>query len=430
MSASPTALPHAGAYGAPVLDRAAVNAKTISLISGFAIGFGVFLSGFVFREPAPYELYMAGLIGVWFLFGLRLSATVMPLLVLLLLFNIGGIISVTQMHLYTDGPLYVAVSLFLALSAVFYAAVIEADHRRLGTMMTAYLAAAFLTALVGIAAYFGALGNIGYFVRYGRAAGGFEDPNVFGPFLVLPALYLIHQVLTGPARRILLAAAPLAVIAIGLLLSFSRGAWGLMAFSTLFLVLMLLIKHRSGMVRMRIIAMSMVALALLAVVVIAALQIPQVAELFASRAQLTQDYDTAQFGRFARYKLGFIMAMEHPLGIGPLEFGLIFGEDTHDIWLKALMDYGWLGFASYLALIVLTLAAGFRILLRERPWQAVFMCAYITLVGHVLLGTVIDTDHWRHFYMLVGIVWGGIALEARHQRTLAQQPHPHLPNAA
>ena len=236
--------------------------------------------------------------------------------------------------------------------------------------------------------------------------------------------------LTGPARRVLTAAVPLAVIAVGLLLSFSRGAWGLMTFTTLMLVLMLLIKHRSGKVRMRIILMSMVALALLAVTVIAALQIPQVAELFASRAQLTQDYDTSQFGRFARYRLGFIMAMEHPLGIGPLEFGLIFGEDTHDIWLKALMDYGWLGFASYLILIVMTLAAGFRILLRERPWQAVFMCAYITLVGHVLLGTIIDTDHWRHFYMLVGVVWGGIALEARHQRALANGPYPHLQNAA
>ena len=421
MSAQTTALPPGGAYTVPALDRAAVNAKTISLIASFAIGLGVFLSGFVFREPAPYELYMAALIGVWFLFGLRLSATIMPLLVLLLLFNIGGMISVTQRHLYEDGPLYVAVSLFLALSAVFYAAVVEGDHRRLNTMIKAYMAAAFLTALLGIAAYFGALGDVGYFVRYGRAAGGFEDPNVFGPFLVLPALYLIHQVLTGPARRVLTAAVPLAVIAVGLLLSFSRGAWGLMTFTTLMLVLMLLIKHRSGKVRMRIILMSMVALALLAVTVIAALQIPQVAELFASRAQLTQDYDTSQFGRFARYRLGFIMAMEHPLGIGPLEFGLIFGEDTHDIWLKALMDYGWLGFASYLILIVMTLAAGFRILLRERPWQAVFMCAYITLVGHVLLGTIIDTDHWRHFYMLVGIVWGGIALEARHQRALARE---------
>ena len=39
--------------------------------------------------------------------------------------------------------------------------------------------------------------------------------------------------------------------------------------------------------------------------------------------------------------------MEHPLGIGPLVFGTLLGEDTHDIWLKTLLDYGWLGFVSW-----------------------------------------------------------------------------------
>src|SRR5690606_41633531 len=86
---------------------------------------GVFLSGFVLREPAPYELYMAGLIAVWSLFGLRLSRHVMPLLVLLVVFNIGGLISMSQLPELGDIPLYLAVSLFLALTAVFFAALVE-----------------------------------------------------------------------------------------------------------------------------------------------------------------------------------------------------------------------------------------------------------------------------------------------------------------
>ncbi len=32
------------------------------------------------------------------------------------------------------------------------------------------------------------------------------------------------------------------------------------------------------------------------------------------------------------------------------------------------------------------------------------------------LGTVIDTDHWRHLYLLIGLIWGAIALEYRYQR--------------
>ena len=122
------------------------------------------------------------------------------------------------------------------------------------------------------------------------------------------------------------------------------------------------------------------------------------------------------YGRFARYAIGFLLATEKPFGIGPLVFGQIYGEDTHNIWLKTLMDYGWLGFASYLSLIVWTVAAGFRILLRNRPWQPYLLSAYVVFLGHIALGTVIDTDHWRHFYLLLGLIWGSIALEARHQR--------------
>ena len=101
--------------GPPALPRAAVNAKLIAFITAAAVSLGVFLSGFVLDEPAPYELYMAPLIAVWALFGLRISKPVMPLLVLLISFNIGGMIAMTQMSDLMETPLYLAVSLFLAL---------------------------------------------------------------------------------------------------------------------------------------------------------------------------------------------------------------------------------------------------------------------------------------------------------------------------
>jgi O-antigen ligase len=131
-----------------------------------------------------------------------------------------------------------------------------------------------------------------------------------------------------------------------------------------------------------------------------------------------QEYDGMRNGRFERHAIGFLWAMEHPLGIGPLEFGQILGEDTHNIWLKALMDYGWIGFVSYLILITWTLVLGFRYMLRDRPWQAYAMMVWIALLGHTMIGTVIDTDHWRHFYLLMGMSWGAIALEQRWQMRL------------
>ena len=256
------------------------------------------------------------------------------------------------------------------------------------------------------------------FTLYGRAAGAFQDPNVFGPFLVLPGIFMLHRLMTGSIARMPLYAVPLLIVTAGIFFSFSRGAWGLFAASAILLIGGLFLQSASGLFRLRVVVMSIVAVGLLLVAIVIVLQIPSVAELFSNRAQLAQDYDSARLGRFARYGIGFQMAMEHPLGIGPLVFGQIFGEDTHDIWLKALMDYGWLGFASWAIMIGWTIAAGFKLLFRDRPWQPYLLCAYVVFVGHVFLGTIIDIDHWRHFYLLLGMVWGGIALEYRYQRNL------------
>ena len=373
------------------LPSAAVNAKLTSLISAAAVCLGVFLSGFVIREPAPYELYMAGLIAVWALFGLRISRTTLPLLVLLVVFNIGGMISMTQMSDLMDTPLYLAVSLFLAFTAVFFAAITEVQPGLYRVIFLAWLAAALITSILGIIGYFGLVPGSEIFTKYERAAGAFQDPNVFGPFLTLPGIYLLHRLLTGSAARMPLNAVLLLVVVAGIFLSFSRGAWGLFGFSAILLTGALFLQSASGVFRLRIVIMSIAAVAFLVLAIRVILQIPGVAEIFTARAQLVQDYDGARLGRFARYVIGFQLAMEHPLGIGPLVFGQIYGEDTHNIWLKALMDYGWLGFACWLTLMVWTVAAGFQLLFRNRPWQPYLLCAYVTFVGHIALGTVIDT---------------------------------------
>ncbi|MHA6642179.1 O-antigen ligase family protein [Mesorhizobium sp. A623] len=401
------------------LSPAAVNAKLIALISAGAVFVGIFLSGFVIHEPAPYDRYMAGLIAVWALFGLRISRAALPMLVLLVTMNIGGMISMTQMADLASTPLYLAVSLFLAFTAVFFAAVTEARPDLYRLVFQAYVASAVITSILGIAGYFHAFPGAEMFTKYDRAAGAFQDPNVFGPFLVLPGIYLLYRLLTGPVSRMPLVAMPLLIISAGIFFSFSRGAWGMFAVSAVLLTGALFLQSTSGAFRLRVVVMSVAVISLLILAMIVLLQLPGVSEMFSNRAHLEQSYDTARLGRFARYAIGFQMAMEHPFGIGPLVFGTIFGEDTHDIWLKALLDYGWLGFASFLTLTLWTIAAGFRILLRDRPWQPYLLCAYVAFIGNIALGTVIDIDHWRHLYLLLGLVWGAIALEYRHRRELS-----------
>ena len=392
------------------------------VIGSMLVAAGVFLSGFVISEPAPYEVFMAGLIGLWAIVGLRISRGIAPLLILLLLFNIGGMLSLTVMDDLAGGPMYIAVSLFLAFSSVFFAAIVEARPARLELIFRAWVAGALITSILGILGYFHAFPGAEAFTLYDRAKGAFQDPNVFGPFLVAPSLYLMHGLLTGRILGAPLKVIGVLVLALGLFLSFSRAAWALYLFSVVALVFVMLLKERTGAFRLKILILSLSAAGLMILALVVALQFDKVADLFSSRTQLVQDYDGGHLGRFDRHRIGFLMAMEKPLGIGPMVFSTMFPEDEHNIWLKSLTTYGWLGFACYVILILWTLAAGFRTLLRNRPWQPFLMISLITIGGHSAIGFVIDTDHWRHFYLLLGVVWGCIALEKRHERQSASDP--------
>ncbi len=188
----------------PIVFRPQLAA--LSLFGSWLVALVVFLSGFVIAEPAPYELFLVVLIGLWALFGLKISRYVAPLLTLLTLFMIGGILSLMTMVDLTKGPMYMAVSGFLALSAVFYAAIIEDRYQRLRLIFNAWVTAAVLTALLGILGYFGAIPGAENFTLYDRAKGAFQDPNVFGPFLVGSRTLSNPRVVDaadpqGPARR-------------------------------------------------------------------------------------------------------------------------------------------------------------------------------------------------------------------------------------
>ncbi len=170
---------------------------------------------------------------------------------------------------------------------------------------------------------------------------------------------------TSPLR-----AAALLIVVLGVFLSFSRAAWGLFLLGVVLLIFLMLLKERSGVFRLRILILSLLATVLMVAALLIALQFPQVSDLFSTRAQLVQEYDGEYLGRFDRHRIGFQMMMERPLGLGPMVFGTIFPEDEHNIWLKTLTTYGWLGFVSYVSLLVWTLYLGLKNLAQESALAA------------------------------------------------------------
>ena len=61
------------------------------------------------------------------------------------------------------------------------------------------------------------------------------------------------------------------------------------------------------------------------------------------------------------------MALDYPVGIGPLQFSKYFPEDPHNSFLNAFMAGGWLAGVCYPALVFLTLGFGLRTVFVRTP---------------------------------------------------------------
>lgn len=388
-------------------DGLRISTRTLG---NLALGIIVFLSGFVFFEPAPYELLLVPLLVIWFAFGLTLHRAFLPLTFFMFCFICGGAIAVTQKADVADGFFYVIVTGFLATTSIFFAAVV-ADNplQRVRVIFKAYCFTAIIGALIGILAYFHLIPDSESYLFGGRARGPFQDPNVYGPFLALPALLMFRNILVKPLAKNFWNLLGLFIILSAIFLAFSRAAWGLTVFTIAMMTLIVFISANDHRLRSKIIIASILMAALAVGFLLVALSIDAIASLFKERAQLVQSYDSGHHGRFARYGFAIQWIMEGPLGYGFGKSRSAFGEDTHNIYIKAFLVYGWLGGIAYLLLFFTTVATGFKHLFKETPWQGYFQCCYVAIIGHALVGLVVDIDRWRHLYMIYGVFWGMIA---------------------
>lgn len=372
------------------------------------------ISPLVFIEPAPYEFGATLLIFCCILARVPFDRRILPLVLLLVVFNLGGIGAMVGV---LDSDLtvrYVAISLFMALSAIVFACLFaEDDSRSLLVMRRAYIIAAVFAAMTGIAGYFNLFpGAADNFTMYSRARGTFKDPNVFGPCLILPILMLMQSLLGGRIRpRQLLA---LGVILFGLLVSFSRGAWFHCVMSAGCMIGLMFITAPDARTRGRLTLLTMVGIGVLAAAFVFALSFESLGEMFTTRAKLVQDYDAGNsVGRFNLQQLALSELLSNPFGLGPFEFQRLYGLQQHNTYLQAFLVYGWIGGLSYVVMILMTLAVGLRASLIRSHWQPYAITGLSAFAGVVAEGAVIDTDHWRHFFLLLGIVWGCYAASTR-----------------
>ena len=382
----------------------------------------------VFVEPSPYELATLIAAVIFFATGLRLRLVFMPLLLLLSLINFGYCLGAIPFMDRSEVFSWVVTSWYMAFTVIFFAMVISEDtSARLDMLSRGLVVGALIAATSAIAGYFNLVpGGHDLLTLYERARGTFKDPNVLGAFLILPALFALQSVVSDNLRKSLRSSVALAVIALAIFLAFSRAAWGGLALTGTFMLAMMVLTSQTQAQRLRIIVTSVVAIVVTIALVAVLLSFDSISDLFRQRASFDQSYDEGRFGRFGRHILGAEMALDLPFGIGPLQFHRYFPEDTHNSYLNAFMSGGWTAGVCYPALLFVTVMLGFRYIFKAVPWQRAYIAIFSAFLGTVGEGFIIDTDHWRHFWVMLGAMWGMFAAAQRYKAS----PNPATSAAA
>jgi len=370
-------------------------------------------------EPSPYEFMFFVVLAAFARGGLTFERTMAPLVLWLALMNAGGLLALVPFTDDQRAGMFVGVSIYMAMTSIVIAALIADDPLpRIRIIRSGYVLAGVIAAILGILGYFDVAGLGPLFTLYdnGRAPGPFKDPNVFGPFLVIPIVWIIQDLLLKRARRPLAGIAAVGVMTVGVFFSFSRGAWGDYAASLGLLFALTFLTTPSPRLRIRIATSALAGAIGLAVLLTVALSVPEIRDMFFERFSLNQYYDVGETGRFGDQARSVPLLLERFFGFGPMQFRHILDQDPHEVYLNAFASYGWIGGLSFFAFTATALFVGWRLVFRRGPYQTEVIPVWSCLVVQMVQGLQIDTGHWRHLYLLFGLLFGFAAADRMARR--------------
>jgi O-antigen ligase len=374
------------------------------------VWFAMATSSFVLVEPAPVDLLMAMFIVLAPLLGAVHFGTVSLMgLIVWLAMTAVGILAVAASPTFGSALVHQIVTLFLAVGAFVIAGFIAKDPEyRFELIFSGYLVGALIAAAAGAIGYFNLLpGTYELFTNYGRAKGTFKDPNVLGAALAPAFIYLCWIMVRDKAREARIAALLAGPLAFVLLIGFSRGAWISVGLSVLMMGWIVLVTSRrqADFTRLGMLAGgSIVGIVMLVTV---ALQVPAVQSLMQERASMDQGYDNGPDGRFAGHAKARRLILDNPFGIGTHTFRTNHHhEEAHSVYLSMFLNAGWFGGYVYVISTLIALFVGFRGAMRRGALQGAFVVATASFAGVAFEGWIVDTDHWRHFFILLGCIWG------------------------
>ena len=367
-----------------------------------AVALAFALLGVVAVEPAPSDGVFVVLMAIAVV-GRRFRAGAVPRPVIAALGTLAALnlLSAVQVADPERAASFFVISLFVAAMGVWLSGYVL-TARRARLVVRAYLVATVSSAALGVLALFAPLPGADVLVEGGRARALFQDPNVFGPFLI-PALLIVAEEIVQPRllrARLTTKALIAAILTLGVFFSYSRGAWLNLGLA-LFMMGAALSMRRGGARR----ALGLLAIAGVAAVVVAGTVAATGSGDFLAERARPQAYDQE---RFSGQRAGVEPALRYPFGAGPGQFESVAGISAHSTYARVLGEQGFPGLVALLALLAYTLGAALRNALLGRGTYGIGSAALLgAWCGLLANSVVVDTLHWRHLWIVAALIWAG-----------------------
>jgi O-antigen ligase len=384
-------------------------------------------SFYVVREPAPCDLLFVVLCLIApFHRGFPTAFDLNPVLALsLAAFIVGNIASLLSasasrsIQLETgESLLYMAVTFYL----VLYWYVITSLIRGYGLAIIKVIRGGFIFAacaatVVGLIVQMGLLPSdfLGLDANRDRIAGSFKDANVYAPFLSAAVIWLASDMINR-VKFSLVDGILLCFLLIGIVGALSRGAFvNLIGSFCVLLILRMLISLRVRWLKRIFVMISLVGV--LAIPVAGLYLSGERGELFERRLQL-QKYDTT---RFAVQVETVRQIPQFPLGVGPGQSQQILPQNPHNLYLMVMLENGLLGGLGLIFFLMTCAWICLSGVLRRGAYASLYACCLAILAGTLVNSLVIDSLHWRHFYIFLAIPVGLDRLERAQARLARSQ---------
>lgn len=410
-----------------------MRATGVSTAWLYAITVVMALSAFVKVEPAPYDVAIVGF-GFAFVWshGLRLfqgAELIAWCVAIFLVLQIPGFAVAEDLD---RALLYALITSYLAVTALLLAGFID----RVGADAIFYAGFGYSMGIVVtfVAFALDLLGVVNFrdLIYYDalRVEGFFKDPNVLGP-AAIPALMLAAPISKQLAAKgfsaVFRTAFFLGTVGASIVLvylSYSRGAW-------LTAVIALTVNAAMATIlRPTVARFTAVACAIIASMTFVAFPslAGSIASVVSSDEFLLERLGGGGLQRYDDDRLEMQSALidkasENLMGYGPGQTELFASElhstvlgsnASHNSYLRVLFENGLAGLLSYLTIIVSTLSLGFVASRNTSIVGAYARPLFASFVAALVSALAVDTLHWRHFWILVALIWGAHAL---HQRS-------------